>query len=132
MPEALTQSRMEWAECPQSHGLAFPRLGSGPAGLVLLGPLHSEERVHRRWLPLGVAKGLLLAVLLGPGPRPGRGSQAAGPGQRVQAWWEHVGSAGPGVSAAATGLGADLPKGGPATHWVPWVLRTHECQATNT
>lgn len=101
----------------------------GPTGLVLLGPLHSEERVHSCWLPLRVTEGLLFAVLLGPGSRPGRGSQAAGPGQRVQAWWEQVGSAGPGVSSAATGLGADLPTGGLATHGVPWVLSKCECQA---
>lgn len=59
----------------------------GLPGLVLLGPLHSEKRVHNRWLPLRVAEVLLLAVLLCPGPSPGWGPQAAGPGQWVQACW---------------------------------------------
>lgn len=64
------------------HGRASPRL----AGLVLLGPLHSESCVRGRWLPLGAPEGLLLAALLGPGACLGGGSQAASPGQRVQAW----------------------------------------------
>lgn len=69
---------------PRGHGRPdLPRLGPGPAGLVLLGPLHGEKRVHNGRLPLGVTKGLLLTVLLGPGACPGGGAQTAGPGQRV-------------------------------------------------
>lgn len=68
-------------------GAAAPQAGGD--GLVLLGPLHGEKRVQDRGLPLGVAKGLLLAVLLSSCPRPGRGAQAAGPRERVQTWQEH-------------------------------------------
>lgn len=58
----------------------------GPAGLVLRGPLHSKNCVHSCWLPLRVAEGLLLTVLLGPCACPESGSQTVGPGQWVQAW----------------------------------------------
>lgn len=110
----------------------FLRLVLGLPGLVLFGPLHSEKRVHNRWLPLRVAEVLLLAVLLGPGPSPGWGPQTAGPGQWVQACWEHgLGQHGLGscVSPEATGLGpCVLPNTVSATHWGPWALRKCECQ----
>lgn len=65
-----------------THYIKFPQV-PGLAGLVLLGPLHSEKCVHNCWLPLRVAKVWLLTVLLSPGTSPGWGSQTAGPGQWV-------------------------------------------------
>lgn len=82
-----TWSHVGWAECPGAAASHFLCRVPGPPGLVLLGPLHSEKRVHNRWLPLRVAEVLLLAVLLCPGPSPGWGPQTAGPGQWVQACW---------------------------------------------
>lgn len=58
--------------------------GADGAGLVLLGSLYGEKRVHDGSLSLWVAGGLLLTVLLSPCLRPGWGAQAASPGQRVQ------------------------------------------------
>jgi hypothetical protein len=59
----------------------------GGDSLVLLGPLHSEERVHDCSLLLWVTNGLLVRILLSPCPCPGGGAQAVGPGQWVQTWW---------------------------------------------
>lgn len=88
------------AVCPQLLGFAIavvvwpqPCSSSGTPGdsLVLLRPLYGEKRVHDCCLPLRVAKGLLLAVLLCPCPCPRRGAQAAGTGKWVQTCWGVIG-----------------------------------------
>lgn len=58
--------------------------GADGAGLVLLGSLYSEKRVHDGSLSLWVTEGLLLTILLSPRLRPRWGTQAASSGQRVQ------------------------------------------------